>query len=345
MMHHDLIDLQTFKIAFLQNINIVLFVVFLQIFLCFLTVLRYNYIIKIFDISINFLNVTAATFVSNGLGLWLPGSMAFIEVIRVSLMIGAKGQQEFKEQKNMDNDLSVAEVSLRSRLTTASLLDRLVGLWAMLFIGLMTSGYFILKQWFFQNNHSNIFGLLSLFCFIFILIILISVLPFVSQSSFFLKCLYHVERIFLSMFRKGFAHEILKKLFFELNGVFSSIALVGSRMKSLLVPLVYSFICVFIQCFSIYFSGIAIFKNIPFVAILSTVSILNIATLLPLGFAGVGGAQVIAAVCFSFFAVSPQAASSAQLLQTALNLFALSFAALFFIHLSWKQLNFLFKRS
>ena len=51
---------------------------------------RYFSLLRIFKINTDFHNVTAATFVSNGIGQWLPGSMAFIEVIRIGLMLGAE---------------------------------------------------------------------------------------------------------------------------------------------------------------------------------------------------------------------------------------------------------------
>ena len=55
--------------------------------------LRYHSLLKIFSIRTSLQNVTAATFVSNGIGLWMPGSLAIIEVIRISLMLGAHYQK------------------------------------------------------------------------------------------------------------------------------------------------------------------------------------------------------------------------------------------------------------
>ncbi len=355
MSKHNFLELSSLKSAFIHNKKIIYLIFLLQIFACFIMTLRYFSLLKIFKINVDLKNVTAATFVSNGLGLWMPGSMAFIEIIRIGLMMGAghktivnsTTQGENLPECTFDkcseqNTLIIQnreQLSFRSRLTTVSLFDRLIGLWAMLFIGFFIIGSLILHSYNHFRSQYEYIGMISLFILTLLLLVCITLLPYISKKTFLRRVFSRLERVFLIIFKHGFLNRILKKIFSEINSILDTIAIGSKSSIHFIPPLLFSFISVFIQAFSVYYSAIAISNAIPFSAILATVSILSIATLFPIGFGGIGGVQLVAAFSMSFFGVMPQSAASAQLLQTALNLFAVSFAGLFFSQLSWKQLQ------
>ncbi len=353
MSRNDILHLDSIISAFYKNRKDILIIACLQILLCFITTLRYFSLLNLFNIRADFKNVTAATFVSNALGLWMPGSMAFIEIIRITLMMGAE-HNELSSNENINQTLSNAEnkksegisknkkdLSIRSRLTTASLFDRLIGLWSMLIFGLVFIAYLIIHN---SNNMMNkssleFHGLISIFALTIFLFIAISLLPFLSGKIFLRKILDHTERIILRIFRKTFIHRFLRKLTVEINAILDAISHGGTKMNMFVVPVLYSFLCVIIQAFSFYYSALALQSFIPFTAILATISILALATLLPIGFGGVGGVQFIAAITLSIFGVSTKIAASAQLLQTAVNLLSISFVGLFFLQLTSKQVR------
>ena len=347
MARNNFLHIESLKSAFIIHRKLIFIILILQIILCFVTTLRYFSLLNLFQIKVDFKNVTAATFVSNALGLWMPGSMAFIEIIRISLMIGAEHKlhsdeaaQLYKETEEKEKK-NKTQLSLRSRLTTASLFDRLIGLWSMLIIGLFFIGWTLLHHLneIIHTNSYEYIGLICMFIFTLSLFIFITFLPYFSSKLIIRKTLNHIERFFLRLFRRSFFNRFLKKLVFEINSILDAISHGGKQFNKFLIPILYSFLCVFIQAFAIYYAAMAISSIIPFSAILATISILALATILPIGFGGVGGVQIIAAIALSFFGVSPQIAASAQLLQTAINIVAISFAGLFFLQLTSKQVK------
>ncbi|MES2614706.1 MAG: lysylphosphatidylglycerol synthase domain-containing protein [Bdellovibrionota bacterium] len=351
MSKNNLLQISSLKIAFVKNPKILYLIFFLQIFSCILMTLRYFSILKIFDIHVDFKNVTAATFVSNGLGLWLPGSMAFIEIIRIGLMLGAENKvllntQTQIEEKNLNKNPvtnNKEQLSLRSRLTTVSLFDRLIGLWCMLFVGLCVLGYHLLFSFQKITNSYQHIGIISIFIFTFLLLIFITFLPYFSKNIITRKIVTHIERLFLTFFRRGLLHKLFKKIFFEIGAIFDAIAIGGKKLNKFFLPSAYSFLCVFIQAISVYYAALAISSFIPFSAILATISIVAVATLVPMGFGGIGGVQFVAAISMSFFGVIPHSAASAQLLQTAINLLSISFAGIFFSKITSKQIKSMLK--
>ncbi len=367
MDRYNFLQLNSIKKAFLTHSKLIFLIIFLQILICFFSTIRYFSLLKIFSINVDFKNVTAATFVSNALGLWLPGSMAFIEIIRITLMLGAghkfltvEKKEETSNQKPISTKKShqhptdvpkklsgvriKEQLSFRTMLATVSLFDRLVGFWAMLLVGLFCLLYrFIFYSGIIKNNYEMI-GLIFLFLFTFLSFLLITFLPYLSRKILIRKLFKHKKRFILKIFRRGFLHNLSKKIFSELSSVLDATAVGGKKLNCFLPPIFYSLICVFLQAISMYYSAIAIANFIPFSAILATISILALATLLPIGFGGIGGVQFIAAVSMSFFGISPNSAASAQFLQTALNLFSITFVGLFFIKLTLNQIKPVFQR-
>jgi uncharacterized membrane protein YbhN (UPF0104 family) len=279
--------------------------------------------------------------VSNGVGQWMPGSMSFIEVIRIGLMIGADKNlnQKIEDKKEIEVKENLAELALKSKLAAVSIIDRLIGILVMLGFGFIVSTfvYFqISSNINMSENANSLKGFLVLILFLFISIIM---LPFLAKSKVFRKILSRFERLFLVLFKKSFLNKIIRKLFHEINSLLDAIVLGSSKLYLFWKPVIYSIICVLLSCLGLYLSSLALSSKIPFEVILATISVLSIASLLPIGIAGVGGMQIIAAIVFSLFLISPQVASSSQLLQTSVNLLAVSAVGILFARLSAKQIR------
>ncbi|BBH51691.1 lysylphosphatidylglycerol synthase domain-containing protein [Fluviispira sanaruensis] len=335
----NILDVKSLAYAIENNKKYLLLISILQLLNCLFMTLRYHSLLKIFSIKTNLQNVTAATFVSNGIGLWMPGSLAIIEVIRISLMLGAH-YQKTDNYSNMTQikNTNLAELAAKSKLAAASLFDRLIGFFVMLFFGSITT-FIIYLQTIHLNDTLYSKNLLFLFSLSFILMLIIIVVPFLAKSIYFRRFLERVERLILTTFKSGKMHLFFKKIFSEINSLLDVISLGIRSIRSFLGPIIYSFICLIMAVFGTYYSSIAISNPIPLHAIFATVSILSIASLIPMGFGGVGGMQLVAVVLFSIFGISPQAASSAQLLQTSVNLLAITGVGLLFARLSAGQIR------
>ena len=338
MYSQNIIDVNALLISFEKHKKLLILIALIQILNCLFMTFRYFSLLKLFQVKTDFQNVVSATFVSNGIGQWLPGSMAVIEVIRIGLMLGANAHSapKFDVKENVEVKENLAELTVRSKLAAVSIIDRLIGLLVMLFFGLIMTGYIYIKM---DHDGTSKNNLLSFFILSFTIFLMIILLPIFSRVQIFRRFFTRIERIFLTFFRKGFLNKLFRKLFHETNSLFDAIALGSRRTFSFWKPILFSIICVFLACMGMYLSGIAVSGSVPFEAILATISILSIASLLPLGLGGMGGMQIIAAIVFSIFQVSPQIAVSAQLLQTAVNLLAVSGVGLLFARLSAKQIR------
>lgn len=349
----NILDLNSLKNAFYEHKKLLIFIAFLQIVNCYMMTIRYFSILKIFNIKTDFHNVTAATFVSNALGQWLPGSMAFIEVIRIGLMLGAdkfnfltKNGNISENEKNLVQNSYIIEknlndLSLKSKLLAISIMDRIIGILVMLGFGIIFSLY-ALKEIIFQHDKVHMEFILF-FTFSILLFLSLIALPFVSRILFFRKIITRLERLLINFSKHKLVKKVFKKGFEEINSLLDAIALGSKKIGSFGIPIIFSSFSVLILVFSLYFSAKAISAYLPLQVIFAVLPMICLASLVPMGLAGMGGMQIITALLFSIFAVSPNTASSAQLLVTAVNLLSISFGGLFFARLSAKQIHAIIK--
>ncbi|APJ02503.1 lysylphosphatidylglycerol synthase domain-containing protein [Silvanigrella aquatica] len=338
MYSNNIIDVKNLLKAFESHKKLILLVAFIQILNCLFMTFRYFSLLKIFKIKVDFQNVVAATFVSNGIGQWLPGSMAFIEVLRIGLMLGADKDYNFKANQIEKSEVkeNLEELAIRSKLAAVSIMDRLIGLLVMLIFGLIMTALIYLKT---EQGSIASSNLIAFFIVTFLFFIFLLALPLFSGRQFFRKLFTRIERIVLSYLRNSFLNKLIRKLFVETNSLLDALALGSRKISYFWKPVFFSIICLLLASSGMFFSGMAISGRVPFEAILATMSILSIASILPIGLAGMGGMQIIAAIVFSLFEISSQNAVSAQLLQTAVNLLAISLMGILFARLSAKQIR------
>jgi uncharacterized membrane protein YbhN (UPF0104 family) len=334
MTKSGILDFNLFVSSFQNHKMLILGVILLQVINCFFMAFRYQYLLRIFKIQVGFFNGLSATVVSNSIGLWLPGSMAFIEVIRIGLMLGASQHMTSVRE----------ELSLRAKLTAISLFDRLIGLFVMLVFGGGAACYalFSNKQRFSLNLDQN-GALIGIAVFSFLSAFFIAILPIFAKSVFFRKLLGHFERICLFLFRGGFLNKAFRKLFYEIFALLDAVVIGSKQISHFFIPIVFSCCCFLLMSLGTYFCAIAISNSIPFLAIFATLSILSLASLLPIGIAGIGGIQLVAAMAMTVFGVDPKTAASAQFLQTAINLLSVSALGFFFLKLTINQVRAILK--
>jgi uncharacterized protein (TIRG00374 family) len=314
--------------VFQENKKLIFFIAFLQILNCLFMSIRYYFLARIFCLKITFKTAIFTTFISNGIGQWLPGSLGAIELIRVILMRRSKF---FLEKKEENLNTSFHAFDFTSRVAVVSLIDRLIGLLVMLFLGILAIFYFNFN---FQKQNDEIFknlNLLLLFSFSAFFFIIFCM--FFVKFKFFKKFINKLEKLFY----KKFKSEISQKIFYKIFSFFHILSLGDQNFFIFWKPICCSFVSIFLFSLGTYFSAIALSAQIPFEAILATVSLLSLASLLPLGLGGLGGLQIVAMFVFSFFQVSSQVATSAQFLQTIINLLTLSFFVFLFLPQLFKE--------
>lgn len=302
MQHWNLINFSEVGNSFRKHPKLILCAVLLQILVCFLAAIRYLFLLRVFETSVGLKNVLTSTFIGNAVGQWFPGSLAFIEMIRYGLVLGST------------HKLDHLPTNKAGRLACASLFDRLIGLYVMFLFGFMSSAYVFLRLWRTQHSFDYTFYVVGIVCFVSLISTLfMSFLPQIVTSSFFNKICStipfckRVQRIFLSA------------------------DLQSKKTREYALPLLLSLAALICMNFSTFFCAQALSGHIPLTAIFSTVALVSISTLLPLGIGGIGGFQLFAAFIYSVFDVSAKVAAHAQLLQNLINLLSLSLAALFFI--------------
>jgi uncharacterized protein (TIRG00374 family) len=339
MYSQEIINFSSLRQSFYENKKIIVFIAIIQILNILFLTLRYFSLLKIFQIHAAFKNVLASNYVSLAIGQWFPGALAVIEVLRIALMLGSHNKTANINESNKVIDgieQAVTDLSLKSKLAAVSLMDRLIGFIVMLFIGCITILFIYFKSVY--QNPGNLNNLLLFLLFNFSVFILMLVLPFFARSKFFRKIITRIETLFIVTFRKGVLNKFFRKFFNELNSLFDVLTLGIKKVTLFWIPLILSFVSFMLMGLGLYLSGVAISASIPFSAILSVISILSLASLLPIGLGGMGGMQIVAILVFSIFNVSPQHASSAQLLQTAISLIAITFTGLLFAKFSSAQI-------
>ncbi|WP_338636351.1 flippase-like domain-containing protein [Spirobacillus cienkowskii] len=339
MYSQEIINFSSLRQSFYDNKKIIVFIAFIQILNILFLTLRYFSLLKIFQIHAAFKNVLASNYVSLAIGQWFPGALAVIEVLRIALMLGSHNKAANINESNKIIDgieQALTDLSLKSKLAAVSLMDRLIGFIVMLFIGCITILFLYFKSVY--QNPGNLNNLLLFLLFNFSLFVLMLTLPFLAKSKFFRKIITRIETLCIVTFRKGILNKIFRKFFNELNSLFDVLTLGIKKVTLFWVPLILSFVSFMLMGLGLYLSGVAISASIPFSAILSVISILSLASLLPIGLGGMGGMQIVAILVFSIFNVSPQHASSAQLLQTAISLIAITFMGLLFAKFSSAQI-------
>lgn len=310
--------------AFALHPKTILGVCIVQLLTAVVMMVRYWKLLRLFGIQADLRRSSTATFVSTALGQWFPGSMAVVEMMRVGLMVGVGSKSEV---------VSTGMASgIKARLAIVSIVDRLVGFFGILFMGLVASGatlLFVLKDT----------GVLFLFLFALAGVSALSALPFIVRLRWL--------QLFLKKKISGRTSEVQSK---EMRIPWSKVAKhleslrhdieAGTRHPARLVgPVFLSMLSLLLTSASLFMSARALSERLEFFQIVCVFPIVSLASVLPLGFAGIGGYQLVMASLFGVFAVSPSVVASAGLLQSALLLLVNSLLGLVFLQSCSRQVK------
>ena len=321
-------------VAFRQGKQWIAVIILTQLLLSFLLLLRYVFLLKIFEVDVHWNQASAATFVSNAVGQWAPGALAVIEFIRVGLMFGAKHKSEASLN---------SERSLKMRLAATSLFDRLLGFFTMLATGGICSAVLLVLKWNEEIKTGHFFALVLLTVFSLSGAVFIGLLPWAARRNFTIRVLKMFSEMGPeSAELKNFSHKIarlISKISLKLEVLRLEIVLGSAYLPALLLPILASLGCLAASALSIYFASCATGDRIDLGAIFATYPIVAISTLLPIGFGGMGGQQLVAVAIFGIFNLSGSAVASASLLQNGLLLIENTLLGLLFAHLSAGQIK------
>ena len=326
----NMIDFHELIHSFFLHPKIIFLVFFLQVALCFMASIRYFTILKLFHFKVGFFNVTSSTFIGNALGQWLPGSLAFIEMIRYVLMMGAT--RKFNEDS--------VQANRKTRLMGATLFDRCLGLFVMFVFGFFSSLSIIYQGFIHGISFDRNMILILILCVLsFFALVAMILLPFLMMSAVFKKTSQNIFSFFLKFIFSQKRKDFWMRQGYRLALFLNTISFQDKKIKDFLIPLFISFVCLIFMNLSTYYCAMAAGNFIPFSAIFSTVALVSLSTLLPLGIGGVGGFQLVAAFIYSIFSVDAKTAAHAQILQNLMNLFSLTTVTLFFLKNGFSHLK------
>lgn len=301
--------------AFARHPKTILGVCVLQLVTAVVMMLRYWKLLQLFGISADLKRSSTATFISTALGQWFPGSMAVVEMLRVGLMFGVDSQTGAQTAGMASG--------IKARLAIVSIVDRLVGFLGILSMGLIASG---VLQLFFSAD-SSVF---LLFSFALLGVAGLVALPVVARLRW-------TRTFFKSRLSAGVgshptaAPKKLQTLLRHLESLRHDVE-AGTRHPARLVgPVLLSMVSLLLTSASLFLSARALGERLDFFQIVCVFPIVSLASVLPLGFAGIGGYQLVMASLFGLFAVSPAVVASAGLLQSALLLLVNSLLGLAFL--------------
>jgi len=270
-----------------------------QLAVAILGIVRCGLLLALFKVSVPARRVAGATLLSQAIGQFLPGSMAATELIRVGLLLGlGRGQVTA-----LDPDLS-------ARLVLASILDRILGLGAMMVFGGVTGVALLMTDA--PRALVVVIGYaaasLLLGAFMLALPVLGTLWPGpVDGPAWGGGALTPVARVLARLHG-------LRRVW-----VVHSAEVARAPGKLVLAALIGA-ISLPISCLTVWLPAQGGPMPLPFWPLLAVVPLLSLATVLPMGLAGFGSQQAFAALALAAFGVDSKAVVTASLIQNVVVL-------------------------
>jgi uncharacterized protein (TIRG00374 family) len=323
----NLIDFTLIMQAITNSKGFVLLTIAIQTIIFILLMWRYVLTVRAFKVRVPTKDMAAATFVSVAIGQWAPGAMAIMEVIRMGLMFGT-------------NRNSATESGVKPRLIAASLYDRLIGFMVILFIGFLSSMFLIAKQLSGNALFADLLPLIGLAAFSLVGTAAIIAMPFLARISASKKLLLALHKYFGGTnFSYKIWPQLLQRILSQLENLRHVLAAGDANLTTFLSPSLVSLVGSILMSVTTYTAALAVGTPIPLMAILASFPVIAIASLIPMGFAGMGGYQLVTIAVLHVFGVDAKVAASANLLQTALSLLTSTALGLLYLRPSIGQMR------
>ncbi|MEN9529804.1 MAG: hypothetical protein RI932_1677 [Pseudomonadota bacterium] len=317
--------------AFVAHPKTIIGVCVVQGFCAVIMMVRYWKLLNLFGVETPISQASSATFVSTALGQWFPGSMAVVEVLRIGLMFGNDPHRPL--------NTAGSGAGLKARLAIVSLVDRLVGFLGILLMGFFFSGYLFVQIS--SSGESESRGVLFLMITSGMGAVSLVMLPlFVRLKIVRQFCRRWSQKSHIPVGRiAGIIQAALRQLEPLRHDVEA-----GTRHPTRLAgPVLLSVVNLLAASATLYLAARALSVRLDFFQIVCVFPIISVASLLPLGFAGIGGYQLIMATVFGIFSVSPSVVASAGVLQSALGLFVNTLLGLLFLKVCASQIRSVFR--
>lgn len=344
MVHFGLIDFQALDQAVRQGQEWLLVTFGLALLSFSINLWRYDRVLSLLSVTVRFRNSATATSVSLFAGQWLPGSLAVSEALRMGLMIGAGKLHE----KKTENQSHYGEGSLRSKLFLASFIDRSCGLIVFMGTGSLACLYFLLAR-FSEFSAGDKAVLVFLVGLGFSGSTFLMSVPWLGRHDFFFSFLDKIESKVTAPQRDPLPSKLATRLVVNFVDVArrllkplrnSSFSYAGFG-RALAISMISNMAVVM----TFYTSSLAIGFSIEPLQVAALFPFLTITQLLPIGFGGLGGQQLLAAAVFQIFALDPTRVATVSLLQGA-TLFVLnSVVGLLFLQGSAQQVKAILSRA
>jgi hypothetical protein len=270
-----------------------------QLVVAALGIVRCGLLLALFGVTAPWRRVAGATLLSQGIGQFLPGSMAATELIRVGLLLGA-GRRGVT---SLDPDLS-------ARLVLASVLDRILGLGAMMVFGGITGAALMVAAPPRAVVVAIAYAAVSLLLgtFMLTLPVLGTLWPGavggpvwggggVTPLARVLARLHGLRRVWV-------AHSTQ----------------VARAPGKLVLAALLGAISLPVSCLTVWLPAASGPMPLPFWPLAAVVPLLSLATVLPMGLAGFGSQQAFAALALAAFGVDSKAVVTASLIQNVVVL-------------------------
>jgi len=335
----EILNLELFRSAFRGGGSFPLLIVFLLLLISLLGGLKFHSVLKLFSLTPKLPDVISANLLSQAVGQWAPGSLAVTEIIRFGLILGI-GADPGKKYSN-DN-----RAELKGLLGLSILLDRLIGLGAM-FILSGTVAIYLLMQ---KHTLIRLPALLAVLAGAALgLGCLLLLGPLLTRSriyrKYFLSQMFPRETEKMGRLRpkgqKALRSHIAATFRFIGKALSDASAQPGRLMDSWGLSLAIATL----NPLTLYLAALAVGRRLPLSAILVAVPFTILAILLPLGFAGYGGPQVIAVGAFGLFHVDLETVVAACLVQNTIVVASYTLFGILNAGLVLKKLRGIFKQN
>lgn len=331
MGHYNLINFELIITSLRNAKSFVLATVGVQLIVFFVLLWRYVLIVRAFDVPAKTQDLAAATFVSVALGQWAPGSIAFMEAIRMGLTVRSNVSE------SVDN--------VRARLVAASFYDRLLGFIVILSMGFIFTFGLCLWQFFETNWTGHVAALAMLTAFSFFGSIALIALPFISRLNIckrLLNSAHHIVGSWTLLGSQKFSRA-MQKLLGGVESFRHVLASGGTRMRRFVPAMLVSALAALLTNVTTYLAAQSLGTPISFLAITAVFPATAMAGLIPMGFAGIGGYQLLSVALLGIFGVTPHAAAGASLMQTAVSLLTSTLLGFVFMKAGFRQIKILKK--
>jgi len=262
-------------------------------------IVRYRLLLQIVGVRLPLSLLIRPNLVAQAVGTWLPAPMAVTEALRLSMTLGGTSGGAPDEL-----------LARRARITVASLVDRVLGLGAMLLAGgtaglwLVVSGSAIASR----TDAVLVFSGISIGLGVVLLL-----LPLAGRFRWPAR---------LAVWMAGWRPHRGRGRW--LASVMESLSKAAEDIAAptwgLVAPGMVSVCLLLGTCGSYYLPGLATPHPLSFTALVVGVPLLSLSTVLPLGFAGIGSQQLLALGVFSIFALDGASVVTASLVQNSLSI-------------------------